>query len=69
MSKNWSEGYFSDVGYTYGYYKEISPVFLRFCLLLQGLAAPATEDMNYCDKQKDTHFVLTFAPPLSSLMS
>lgn len=38
MSEVWSEGYFTDMGYTYGYYREISPVFQRFCLLLRGLA-------------------------------
>lgn len=38
MSEVWNEGYFTDVGYTYGYYREISPVFQRFCLLLKGFA-------------------------------
>lgn len=36
----WNEGYFTDVGYTYGYYREINPVFQRFCLLVAGFAAP-----------------------------
>ncbi len=38
MSEVWNEGYFTEVGYTYGYYRETSPVFQRFCLLLRGLA-------------------------------
>ena len=38
MSKAWTEGYFTDSGYTYGYYREINPVFQRFCLLAHGLA-------------------------------
>jgi SAM-dependent methyltransferase len=38
MSEVWSEGYFTEVGYTYGYYRETSPVYQRFCLLLRGLA-------------------------------
>src|SRR4051794_16616105 len=38
MSEVWSEGYFTGVGYTYGYYRETSPVYQRFCLLLRGLA-------------------------------
>lgn len=40
MSTVWNEGYFTDVGYTYGYYREINPVFQRFCLLASGYAAP-----------------------------
>jgi predicted O-methyltransferase YrrM len=39
MSKVWNEGYFTATGYTYGYYRETSPVFQRFCLLLRGLAS------------------------------
>jgi SAM-dependent methyltransferase len=38
MSETWNEGYFTDVGYTYGYYRETSPLYQRFCLLLRGLA-------------------------------
>src|SRR3954466_3663092 len=41
MSDVWSEGYFTGVGYTYGYYRETSPVFQRFCLLLRGLEPPS----------------------------
>jgi SAM-dependent methyltransferase len=37
MSESWSEGYCTGVGYTYGYYRETSPVYQRFCLLLRGL--------------------------------
>lgn len=36
MGEDWNEGYFTDVGYTFGYYREINPVFQRFCLLLRG---------------------------------
>jgi SAM-dependent methyltransferase len=38
MSESWNQGYFTDVGYTHGYYREINPVFQRFCLLANGLA-------------------------------
>ena len=38
MSDVWSQGYVTGVGYTYGYHRETSPVFQRFCLLLRGLA-------------------------------
>ncbi|WP_313074039.1 class I SAM-dependent methyltransferase [Melaminivora sp.] len=40
MSNSWSQGYFTDAGYTYGYYREINPVFQRFALLLRGFAVP-----------------------------
>jgi SAM-dependent methyltransferase len=33
MSNAWNEGYFTDEGYTYGYSREINPVFQRYCLL------------------------------------
>jgi SAM-dependent methyltransferase len=38
VSEVWSQGYVTGVGYTYGYHRETSPVFQRFCLLLRGLA-------------------------------
>lgn len=38
MSEIWSEGYFTGTNYTYGYYRETSPVYQRFCLLLRGFA-------------------------------
>lgn len=38
MSDVWNQGYVTDVGYIYGYHRETSPVFQRFCLLLRGLA-------------------------------
>ena len=40
MSQAWNEGYFTDVAYTYGCYRELNPLFQRFCLLAQGLDAP-----------------------------
>lgn len=50
MSQVWNEGYFTDVGYTYGYFREINPVFQRFCLLARGYAAPtATEHSTHCE--------------------
>ncbi|MFA5520290.1 MAG: class I SAM-dependent methyltransferase [Castellaniella sp.] len=39
MNEAWGEGYFTDIAYTYGYYREVSPLFQRFCLLLRGQAA------------------------------
>lgn len=50
MSVSWSQGYFTDVGYTYGYYREISPAFQRFCLLLRGFdALPSAADSVHCE--------------------
>ena len=49
MSDVWNEGYFTDVGYTYGYYREINPVFQRFCLLLHGLAVGEAPDGAHCE--------------------
>ncbi len=49
MSELWSEGYFTDVGYTYGYYREISPVFQRFCLLVRGYETNVTADAQHCE--------------------
>ena len=49
MSDVWNEGYFTDVGYTYGYYREINPVFQRFCLLINGYAAPEPQGGNHCE--------------------
>lgn len=50
MSTEWNEGYFTDIGYTYGYYREINPVFQRFCLLARGYAAPEpTNEAEHCE--------------------
>lgn len=50
MGTVWNEGYFTDVGYTYGYYREISPVFQRFCLLINGYAAADSgADSHHCE--------------------
>lgn len=49
MSETWSEGYFTDVGYTYGYYREINPVFQRYCLLLRGFAVEESAEAFHCE--------------------
>ena len=49
MSEAWNEGYFTDVGYTYGYYQEISPVFQRYCLLLNGFATLESDSASHCE--------------------
>lgn len=36
----WSEGYVSDIDYTFGYYPELNPLRLRLALLFGGLVVP-----------------------------
>ena len=43
----WNEGYFTEDTYTYGYYRDISPFFQRYCLLANGYDVPA-EPENAC---------------------
>lgn len=46
----WNYGYFTESTYTYGYYRELNPVFQKFCLLAKGYAAPeANENETYCE--------------------
>lgn len=47
---SWNEGYHTASTYSYGYYRELSPVFMRWCLLLNGIAAPEiTADSCHCE--------------------
>ena len=39
----WAEGYITEIGYTHGYYRELSPVFQRFALLVGGFAPPPAD--------------------------
>ena len=50
MTSNWTNGYQNEVNYTYGYYRDLSPNYQRFCLLLNGIACPETnENHNHCE--------------------
>jgi SAM-dependent methyltransferase len=49
MSNAWNEGYFTDEGYTFGYSREINPVFQRYCLLLRGFATLESTDGYHCE--------------------
>lgn len=50
MQNIWSDGYVTDVAYTYGYYKDLSPTFQNFCLLLSGHdSLPADENSFHCE--------------------
>ena len=47
---SWSEGYFTESTYTYGYYRELSPNFMRLCLLFNGFLAPEiTAESFHCE--------------------
>ena len=37
MTTAWTDGYQTEVNYTYGYYKDLSPNYQKFCLLLNGV--------------------------------
>ena len=37
----WSSGYNVDLGYTYGFYREISPAWLDYAAAVQGVASPS----------------------------
>jgi len=37
---DWTDGYLTDIGYTYGYYLELNPQHARLALLNKGLAVP-----------------------------
>lgn len=39
---DWSSGYVSDIGYTYGYYNELNPLRTRLALLSAGIDFPET---------------------------
>ena len=41
LSENWNDGYVTEVAYTHGYYRELSPSLQRFALLCKGYASPA----------------------------
>jgi SAM-dependent methyltransferase len=47
--KNWSDGYFTDVNYTYGYYKQLNPSELRLAALAGGFAPVHNEEFNYLE--------------------
>lgn len=39
--QHWDDGYYTQSTYTHGYFRELAPVFQRFCLLLHGFVADA----------------------------
>lgn len=50
MSTAWTDGYQTEVNYTYGYYKDLSPNYQKFCLLLNGVDSPRSDhDHVHCE--------------------
>lgn len=50
MTTNWTDGYQTEVNYTYGYYKELSPNYQKYCLLLSGIDTPDNaQEQNHCE--------------------
>ncbi|WP_332604272.1 class I SAM-dependent methyltransferase [Acinetobacter sp. ESBL14] len=50
MTTTWTNGYQTEVNYTYGYYRDLSPNFQKFCLLLNGIDSPDfQENHHHCE--------------------
>lgn len=47
---DWTQGYVTDIDYTYGFYRELSPALLNFAALAKGRAAPnISGKFTYCE--------------------
>ena len=46
---SWSEGYVADVGYTYGYFRELAPSLMGLCLLAKGVEPPRRGKLKYLE--------------------
>lgn len=47
---NWTSGYVADIGYTFGFYRELTPALLAFTALSAGQTAPNIEGpLTYCE--------------------
>jgi len=50
MKPDWSDGYVAEIGYTYGFYRELTPALIQYTLLANGLLPPALEGpYTYCE--------------------
>lgn len=49
MTINWTDGYQTEVNYTYGYYRDLSPNYQKFCLLLNGIDCPPQNNHLHCE--------------------
>lgn len=46
---HWNEGYVTELGYTHGYYRELSPGLMRLACLSQGFAPPELDGCRYLE--------------------
>ncbi|HLK25842.1 MAG TPA: class I SAM-dependent methyltransferase [Caulobacteraceae bacterium] len=46
---DWTSGYVSEIDYTHGYYRELSPGWIDFALLTSGYAPPKRAGMRYLE--------------------
>jgi SAM-dependent methyltransferase len=46
---DWTAGYVTEIEYTYGYYRELSPGLLRLACLSAGFAPPSTKQLRYLE--------------------
>lgn len=47
---DWTDGYFTESTYTFGYYRELNPIYQRFCLLANGIDTPLENaEENHCE--------------------
>lgn len=50
MNNDWTAGYVGEIGYTFGYYRELNPSIIQFCLLANGFLPPAVQgSFEYCE--------------------
>jgi SAM-dependent methyltransferase len=47
--KDWTAGYVTELEYTYGYYRELSPSLLRLACLSAGIAPPSVRHLHYLE--------------------
>ncbi|MBP8937609.1 MAG: class I SAM-dependent methyltransferase [Agrobacterium sp.] len=47
--QSWNAGYVADLGYTYGFYRELTPAILKFASLTRGVKTAADTPVNYCE--------------------
>jgi SAM-dependent methyltransferase len=45
----WAEGYFTDLEYTHGYYRELNPAMLRLACIAAGIHPPSVENPVYLE--------------------
>jgi hypothetical protein len=46
---DWAAGYVTDIGYTFGYYRELCPGILRLACIVAGIAPPTAASLRYLE--------------------